>query len=150
VLPGSSGSAKGSLYLDDGESLEPLDEESGELEFVYDKRVLTISGRLDSRLKGISTSVSRWTFSDVPNIQKVKGIRVIDSPQLESGSRLLPVHVDVNTRSAYALGNWKLTLSYLLLIASPIQSHFRCNFLAYYNGPVGKKVRCHWSIKFKY
>ncbi|PLW47012.1 hypothetical protein PCASD_03921 [Puccinia coronata f. sp. avenae] len=109
VLPGSSGSAKGSLYLDDGESLEPLDEESGELEFVYDKRVLTISGRLGSRLKGISTSVSRWTFSDVPNIQKVKGIRVIDSPQLESGSRLLPVHVDVNTRSAYALGNWKLT-----------------------------------------
>ncbi|KAA1100175.1 hypothetical protein PGT21_030992 [Puccinia graminis f. sp. tritici] len=108
VLPNSSGSAKGSLYLDDGESLEPLAEETADLEFTYDQRVLHISGRLGSRLKDISISVGQWSFSNVPNIQKIKGLRVIDSPQLESGAQLLPVHVDAKTRSIYARGNWKL------------------------------------------
>ncbi|KNZ61461.1 hypothetical protein VP01_1397g1 [Puccinia sorghi] len=109
VSPGRSGSATGWLYLDDGESLEPEAEEMGEMEMKYEKRVLTISGRLGSRMKDISTAVCQWTFSDVPNVERVKGIRVIDSDQLESGARLLPAHVDKHTRSAYAQGNWKLT-----------------------------------------
>ncbi|POV98555.1 hypothetical protein PSTT_14357 [Puccinia striiformis] len=108
VIPGSSGSAKGSLYLDDGESLEPLLEESAELEFNYEKRVLLISGRLGSSIKDINTSVSQWTFTDVPNIEKVKGLRIVDSPQLESGAQLLPVRIDAKTRTACAQGNWKL------------------------------------------
>jgi hypothetical protein len=95
--------------LDDGESLEPLIEETADLEFIYNQRVLHISGRLGPRLKDMSISVSQWTFSNVSNIQKIKGMRVIDSPQLESGARLLPVHVDAKTRSIYARGNWKLT-----------------------------------------
>lgn len=109
MSPGRSGSATGWLYLDDGESLEPEAEEMGEMEMKYEKRVLTISGRLGSRMKDISTAVCQWTFSDVPNVERVKGIRVIDSDQLESGARLLPAHVDKHTRSAYAQGNWKLT-----------------------------------------
>ncbi|POV99706.1 hypothetical protein PSHT_13412 [Puccinia striiformis] len=109
VVTGSSGSAKGSLYLDDGESLEPLLEETAELEFDYEGRVLMISGRLGSKLKSLNTSVWRWTFSGVFNIEKVKGISVVDGPQLESGAQLLPVHVDAKTRSVYAQGNWKLT-----------------------------------------
>jgi len=109
VLPGRSGSAQGSLYLDDGESLEPEAEETAEMEMKYEKHVLTISGRLGSRMKDISTAVCQWTFSDIPDVEKVKGIRVIDSDELESGARLLPAHVDKKTRSAYAQGNWKLT-----------------------------------------
>ncbi|KAH9456773.1 hypothetical protein Pst134EB_012974 [Puccinia striiformis f. sp. tritici] len=109
VVTGSSGSAKGSLYFDDGESLEPLLEETAELEFDYEGRVLMISGRLGSKLKSLNTSVWRWTFSGVSNVEKVKGISVVDGPQLESGAQLLPVHVDAKTRSVYAQGNWKLT-----------------------------------------
>ncbi|WAR53880.1 hypothetical protein PtB15_3B389 [Puccinia triticina] len=86
VVPGSSGFAKGSLYLDDGESLEPVAQETADLEFIYHQHVLHISGWLGTGLKDISTSVSQWTFLDVSNVRKVKDQISLCTRELEAHS----------------------------------------------------------------
>ncbi|MBW0538014.1 hypothetical protein O181_077729, partial [Austropuccinia psidii MF-1] len=101
-------SANGFLYLDDGESLEPLIEETAQMEFSFNKNLLTISGRMGNSLDDIHKLVYRLSITGLPNLNELKEVRILTN-KTESGFQLLHLKKDSKTQSVWADGLWELS-----------------------------------------
>lgn len=67
VAPGLDGKASGSLYLDDGDSLEQ--EATLEVEFTYEKGTLHVSGKFDGDIKAVVDDIKLYGMHKRAGVQ---------------------------------------------------------------------------------
>ncbi|KAG2021300.1 alpha glucosidase [Coprinopsis cinerea AmutBmut pab1-1] len=98
VAPDARGNASGSLYIDDGETIDPSPSDVTNVEFSYRNRRLRVSGRFGYKIeRGVQWRTVKFAGVDrQPLMVLVNGFPIIQRERIRYDRRQKTLEVDVN------------------------------------------------------